>query len=373
MWPASERIGVLHMTDTLEPGGMERVAVNLVNALPRERFAASLCTTRRGGPLSDLVALDVARLDLARRRTLDATAFWKLRAFIKAHNVRILHAHASALFAAIAGSFCPPYPVVVWHDHCGHEQTAPRPVSLYRLAAARVSGVISVNELLAEWARTKLGVRHDRVWYVPNFVSEDSTTDAAPSLPGRPGSRVVCVANLRPQKSHLDLLRAFAQVTRQAPEAHLLLVGREADTTYARSVREAVRTLELGSHVTMLGERADVAAILRQCDVGVLSSVSEGFPLALVEYGLAGLPVVSTDVGQCSEMLDNGKAGMLVAAGNPAALAAAIGDLFRSPDRGIRLGERLRQRVRERYGADAVIQQISRVYDTVARLSLSHA
>ena len=178
MWAGSERIGVLHMTDTLEPGGLERVAVNMVNTLPRERFAASLCTTRRGGPLSDLVAPDVARLDLARRRTLDAAALWKLRAFIKTNNVRILHAHGSALFAAIAGSFCPPYPVIVWHDHCGHQELAPRPLSLYRPAAARISGVISVNEFLAEWARTKLGVRHDRVWYIPNFVAEVRTTDA---------------------------------------------------------------------------------------------------------------------------------------------------------------------------------------------------
>ena len=138
-----------------------------------------------------------------------------------------------------------------------------------------------------------------------------------PSLPGRPGSRVVCVANLRPQKSHLDLLRAFAQVARQTPEAHFCCwsVARRTPPMHGRCARQSERSS------SGLTSRCSANAPMWQPSfasvIGVLSSVSEGFPLALVEYGLAGLPVVSTDVGQCSEMLDNGKAGMLVAAGNP--------------------------------------------------------
>jgi glycosyltransferase involved in cell wall biosynthesis len=371
---ASERVGVLHITDTLEPGGMERVAVNLVNALPRDRFVPSLCTTRRGGPLSDLVAPDVARVDLARRRTLDVRALARLAGFIRSHHVGILHAHGSSLFTAIAASYLPPYPAVVWHDHCGFHETAPRSVSVYRAAVSRVSGVIAVNELLAKWARTELGVREDRVWYVPNFIPDERPAESvAPRLPGLPGTRVVCVANLRPQKSHVNLVRAFAHVAREFPQAHLLLVGREADRTCADLVRAEILARDLGSRVTMLGERADVAAILRQCDVGVLSSISEGFPLALVEYGQASLPVVATNVGQCAEVLDHGEAGTLVAAADPAALAAAIADVLRSPERGRRAGERLHERVRGRYGAGAVVEQISRVYDTLAQPSLSHA
>jgi glycosyltransferase involved in cell wall biosynthesis len=370
---AQHPIGVLHMTDTLDPGGAERVAVNLVNALPRDRFAVSLCTTRRDGELSDLVAGDVKRLNLGRRWTVDVGALWRLRAFIKSNNVRILHAHASSLFTAVCGSFFPPYPVVVWHDHCGYQLTAPRPVKVYRPAAVRVGGVISVNEHLADWARSELRVPRERVWYIPNFVCEPNMADPVPTLPGRPGARVVCVANLRPQKGHIDLLRALAIVIREHPDAHLLLVGREAEPTYARSIREAIREFGLDDCVTMLGERRDVGAILRQCDIGVLSSVSEGFPLALVEYGLAGLPVVTTDVGQCAEVMDGGHAGSLVPPRDPARLAAAMSQLLHSPELRRLLAERLGKRVRERYSADTVIQQVSHVYDTVIQGNAAHA
>ncbi len=370
---ARERIGVLHMTDTLDAGGMERVAVNLVNALPRDRFELSLCTTRRSGALSDLVASDVKRLDLGRQRTFDISALRRLGTFIRSNNVRVLHAHATALFTAIGGSFCPPYPVVVWHDHCGHQLTAPRSLSVYRPAAIWVGGGISVNEFLAAWARTELRIPPERVWYIPNFVPESRVSDPAPTLPGTSGRRVVCVANLRPQKSHMDLLRAFVIVAREIPDAHLLLVGGDVEPTYARSVRDAVREFGLGEHVTILGERRDVSAILEQCDVGVLSSVSEGFPLALVEYGLAGLPVVTTDVGQCSEVLDAGRAGLLTRPGDPAGLAAGIIQLLRSSELRNQLGDRFRKRVRERFGAKTVVQQVCRVYDKVAQLSPAYA
>jgi glycosyltransferase involved in cell wall biosynthesis len=360
------RIGVLHLTDTLEPGGTERVAVNLVNALPRDRFEVSICSTRRDGPLSALLGSDVKHLSLGRRHTVDVAAMLRLRTFIRTHEVRILHAHATALFTALGGSFGPPYPRVVWHDHCGHQQHAPRSPRPYRLAARRVAGVISVNEYLADWARTELGVPGDRVWYVPNFVS-DQQPGALAGLPGSPGTRLVCVANLRPQKAHVDLLNALAIVIRTTPAAHLLLVGREAEPAYAQDVRRTISELGLASHVTMLGERTDVASILRQCDIGVLSSIGEGFPLALVEYGLAGLAAVTTTVGQCAEVLDDGHAGILVPPGQPEALAGALSRLLASSATRVELGDRLRQRVSTRYGRDSVIERIAQVYDAVSQ------
>ena len=226
--------------------------------------------------------------------------------------------------------------------------------------------MIAVNESLADWARTQLDVPRDRVWYVPNFVADQAAV-AVPDLPGTPGRRIVCVANLRPQKAHPDLLEALAMVVHAHPDAHLLLVGREADAGYSDTVRSRLRALGLSAHVTLLGERQDVAGILRQCDVGVLSSVGEGFPLSVVEYGLAGLAAVTTDVGQCGEVLDGGRAGLLVPPRQPEALAAALNQLLQSPARRAELGDRLRRRVAERYGRDSIVERVTQVYDAVAR------
>jgi len=105
--------------------------------------------------------------------------------------------------------------------------------------------------------------------------------------------------------------------------------------------------------------------VLRGCDVGVLSSVSEGLPLALLEYGMAKLPVVATRVGQCAEVLDEGRAGLLVPPGSPAELAEALVKLLGDGSQRREMGEKLCSRVREHYGPDKVVSQICRVYDLV--------
>src|SRR5581483_3893407 len=89
---------VMHIIDTLSAAGAERVAVNMVNDLPRDRYVAHLCTTRAEGPLERTVSSDVLRLRLKRKVSLDVSAIVRLRHYIRQNGIRIVHAHSSALF-----------------------------------------------------------------------------------------------------------------------------------------------------------------------------------------------------------------------------------------------------------------------------------
>jgi glycosyltransferase involved in cell wall biosynthesis len=356
----------MHLVDSLDVGGTERMAVNFVNSLPRERYVPYLCTTRRDGPLEESVGADVVRLRLERKHRFDVVAVRRLVEFNREHGVRLLHAHSSSLFVAVAASGFAPHPAVVWHDHYGRYAVEQRNAFLFRQLVRNASGVIAVSEPLAEWARNRLHVPTERVWYIPNFVVP-APDSQPPILPGVRGARIVCVANLRPQKDHCTLLRAMALVVQRQPAAHLLLVGAANDAACLDFVKKEISQLELGANVSLLGERHDVAAILRVCDVGVLSSASEGLPLALIEYGMAGLPAVATEVGQCPEVLDQGRAGMLVAPGAARLLAEALLSLLESPDRRAALGLQLRTRVQGFYSSGTIIERACRVYETVLR------
>lgn len=359
------RIGVLHLTDTLDAGGAERVAVNIVNHLPRERFSPHLCTTRREGPLADLVAADVGRLRLNRQRRFDVGALQRLVAFIRDHDLHILHAHGASLFTAVLAAFLPPHPVVIWHVHFPKYASDDRPILLNRLLARRVGGVIAASRPLAEWCWSRQRVPTDRVWYLPNFVCPAEDDGQPDTLPGPRGERIVCIANFRSQKDHLTLVHAMARVVQRAPAAHLLLVGAPSDRAYMNRVVTEITRQGLDRHVSLLGQRTDVPSILKACEVGVLSSASEGFPLALLEYGMAGLPSVATSAGQCSEILDDGGAGILVPPRSPHRLAEALLKLIQSPARRTALGEQLRRRVQEKYCPDAVMEKICLVYEHV--------
>jgi glycosyltransferase involved in cell wall biosynthesis len=363
----TDAVGVLHVVDALLIGGAERVAINLVNLLPRERYAPYLCTTRSEGPLSEFVAPHVTRLCLERRGRLDPTALRQFREFVIDRGIRIVHAHASALFFARLASALSPGCAMVWHDHYGRSDFGDRPAWLYRAATRGVAGVIAVNQTLAEWCRKRLGVASERVWYIPNLVPapELAAGDARPALPGEPGKRLVCVANFRPQKDHPTLLQAMRIVATESPGAHLILVGDSSDPSYVAGILRQIVDLKVGHAVTYLGPRNDVAAILRGCDIGVLSSASEGLPLALLEYGRAGLAPVATAVGQCPEVLDHGYAGMLVRPGSPEELAGALVQLVDDRAERVRYALRFQNRVDELYNPRRIMRKICEVYDTV--------
>ncbi|MGA7990078.1 MAG: glycosyltransferase family 4 protein [Thermoanaerobaculia bacterium] len=357
------------MVDALVPGGLERVAVNLANSLPRSRYRVHLCTTRQDGSLEAGVSTDVERLRLRKSGRFDPVALHRLVRHVRANDIRLIHAHGTSLFLAAVAAAFRPRPVVVWHDHFGRFGSEERPVGIYGPAARRAGGVIAVSEALAGWSRGRLGVRPECVYYIPNFVLPPEQSPAVDGLPGSPGSRIVCVANFRRQKDHLGLVRAMTTVVRSRPEAHLLLVGESSDRDYEGEVRNLVSAEGLDRNVSILGFRNDVAGVLHACDLGVLSSTSEGFPLALIEYGWASLPAVATCVGQCEEILDGGRAGVLVPCASPEKLAEALVGLLVNADRRQELGKRLRDRVEREYGRDRTIERVCDVYEAALRTS----
>jgi glycosyltransferase involved in cell wall biosynthesis len=362
----------MHITDKLNMGGLERVAVNLINLLRRDLYLPYLCSTRHRGPLAQLLRQDVTYLWLERRHRYDVSAVKRLIAFIRTHNIRLLHAHGTSLFISSLVSLFPPHPRVIWHDHYGSYAVEERPAWLYRLAVRRTSGVIAVNQPLVEWSQRKLRVPGRLVSYIPNFVCPSEMYDEPPLLPGRPEQRIVCIAQLRPQKDHLTLLRAMPLITRQIPAAHLLVVGSTSDSAYLNQIKQEINQQGLERNVTFLGERQDVSGILAQSTIGVLSSASEGFPLVLLEYGIAGLPTVATNVGQCSEVLDEGRAGILVPPGAPDRLAEALLALLQSSELRSTYGKLLHSRVQEVYSPGPIMERIYQVYETALSLKMAY-
>jgi glycosyltransferase involved in cell wall biosynthesis len=359
-----ERIAVMQVTDSLVLGGAERVAVNLANLLPRDRYQVHLCVTREEGPLAAEIAPDVARLVLERpRRRDDLAAAWRLARYIRQHDIRLLHAHKATNFLCSLAKLMDARAPMIWHDHWGG--FLDRPVWIHRIGTRAVDAIISVSVPLREWAIEKLHFPPERVVYIPNFVKRPAIASVLPRLPGEPGFRVVCVARVDPQKDLSNFVRALARVREREPRAHGLVVGDEVEGDYGESVREEARGLGLGEHLHWLGPRTDVTDILQACDVGVLSSRNEGLPLALVEYGLCRLPSVATRVGQCADVLDDGRAGILVPREDPEALADGITRLLASPEERARLAELAFRHAEAHHTAEAALGQVTALYDTV--------
>lgn len=129
------------------------------------------------------------------------------------------------------------------------------------------------------------------------------------------------VANYRAQKAYPDLLAAARAVLDVAPQVRFLAVGQGPLHEEVHALHDQ---LELGERFVLLGYRSDPEAVLAACDVFVLASHFEGYPIALMEALGIGLPVVATSVGGVVDAVRDGVEGLLVPSGRPEALAEAL-------------------------------------------------
>lgn len=162
-----------------------------------------------------------------------------------------------------------------------------------------------------------------------------------------------------PEKDHAGLLRAFARVAERHREAHLILAG---DGPLRRETGELAASLGLGSRVSFLGARRDLAGWMAGADLLVLPSRIEGLPGVVLEAAARGLPVVATAVGSVADAVVDGRTGLLVPPGDPEALAGALDRLLADPGLRDRMGTAGREHVQEHFALDGIVDRFEELY-----------
>lgn len=356
---------VMHLIDSLSLGGAERMAVNLCNVLVDEGCEMHLCATRKTGPLESFLDSRVHLFKLNKKGTFDLPAMLRLSRYVKRNRVDILHAHSSSFFAACLVRFLSSVKVV-WHDHNGQRIVLSSGNKKIRYFSRFFSAVFCVNDTLRDWAVHNLHTAKDSIHYLPNFpLGSDSSAVEGFLPPGCKENRIVCVANLRVPKDHSNLVRAMYLVAKSNPECHLLLVGGDYEDEYSMNLKKLIVELGLADCISILGKRSDVGGILGECAIGVVASESEGLPVSLLEYGLAGLAVVSTDVGECKEVLEDGKYGLVVPAKDEKALAKTLISLLSDKSMCRDYGERYQAHIDRCYSGVAIAKKVSMVYKSI--------
>jgi glycosyltransferase involved in cell wall biosynthesis len=172
---------------------------------------------------------------------------------------------------------------------------------------------------------------------------------------------VITVTRMIREKGIPTLLKAAAMVHQIQPDVKFLLVGpRESEGPHA------VTQAELDQHapyVVSTGPRSDVPALLRLADVFAFpTEFREGIPRVLLEAALAGLPIVSTNMPGCCEVIRDGWSGLLVPAHAPDSLAAAIFDLLRDRRSARTMATRLEQLVAQKFSLRMIVARHVALY-----------
>jgi glycosyltransferase involved in cell wall biosynthesis len=315
---------IVQIIDSLEAGGAERMAINYANALASKIEFSGLIATRNEGLLLNQVNEKVSYLFLRKRKLLDFYAIFRLRKYLKTNKVNIIHAHSSSFFIAVLVKLTFPKVKIIWHDHYGISQDLVlRKNQALKLCSFFFNGSIAVNTALKNWAQSYLFCRN--IIYFPNFIEDSPLSDENNiTLNGVKGKRIICVANLRPQKNHDLLLDAATLIKNKFPEWTFHLVGKDFKDAYSAKLYQKVNTLNLNQTVFFYGAINNTKSALIQAEIAVLPSLSEGLPLAILEYGLYKLAVVATNVGEIPKIITSEKLGLIVESNNAGEFAAAV-------------------------------------------------
>jgi glycosyltransferase involved in cell wall biosynthesis len=348
------------LLDVLGPGsgGAERVAVDLAEHLPRDRFSTAVCATRRVEPPWDAVLRErgVRWFALGRRSSADVLPFARLARLLRRERVDVVHAHmlGSNVWATLVGRAAR-VPVVVAHEHTWDYEGQPlRRLLDRRLIGGYADAFVAVSDADRERMIALERVPAEKVLVMPNgYVPRGAPSGDLRSELGLAAEvpLVGVVAQLRPQKAHEVLLEAFAHVR---AGAHLVIAG---DGPRRAELEARARSLGVAGRAHFLGVRDDVPSVLAALDVAVISSDFEGTPLFALECMAAGTPLVATAVGGLPTLL--GDDAVLVPPRDPAALAAGIDRLLDDPGLRAALADAARERARpheigavaERFGA----------------------
>ena len=318
----------------------------------------------------ELEALGVRTTCLDVRDERDVRWARRLRHHLVAHPVDIVHAHSPypAGIARITVATLPSRvrPVTVYTLHNTWTSFAGPTRALNRATMARDAAALAVS---AEVRATVPRRLRDRTEVVVHGIDLHAVRACA----DRTGVRAELgighgevvfgtVANFRAQKDYPNLFAAAALLRDRGVGLRIIAVGQgplEAE------MRAEHARLGLAGTVELLGERADATRVMSACDGFVLASRNEGLPVAVMEAFALGLPVVGTEVGGMTEMVDVTN-GILVPPRDPPALADAVSELVRDPARRAALADGAR-RTSERFDIQRAVDRIETVYARVAR------
>jgi glycosyltransferase involved in cell wall biosynthesis len=358
---------IVQLVETLETGGMERIALDLARAQKSAGHDPIFYCMFEAGALGDEVrAAGISVVEFRKKPGFSVKFLSALARQLRRDGPQILHTHNpgvhhyGAIAAWIAG-----VPVVVNTRH-GPATSFGRAYQerYFRAVMPLTDGVVFVCEDSQRYLVSRRRLSRKKSFVIPNGIDLQRFV-AKPASPGsaRPRIRFGTVGRMVPVKAHMTLIEAFSQIAQKLPHAELRIVG---GGPLEPALREQVREKGLETRVHVEGVNRHVPDVLRSLDVFVLSSVSEGLPVVILEAMAAGLPIVSTRIGGVPEVAPEGAVSLLCTPDRPDELAAAMYHAATDLDL-FRMGRAAREIALSKFG----LAQMWRQYESLYLDSLS--
>jgi sugar transferase (PEP-CTERM/EpsH1 system associated) len=377
------KLKILHVVHSLQVGGLENGLVNLLNRLDPQRFEQTVCCLTSLGKLAERIKLpniDIVELNLSAEQF--RFPLLRLAKIIRSLEPTIVHTRGWPTVDAVFAAWLARAPHIIHGEH-GREHTDSEGMNWKRNQIRRIVGClvdryVVVCDFFRPWLRESCRVNSDKIIYIPNGVdtakfhpidnfSESIACAAKQELRGRlglPGDCVLVgsVGRLDPVKDFPTLLRSFKAIASEFREAKLAIVG---DGSIRSSLIDLCRELKLDSSVLWLGERSDIAALLRCFDLFVQTSIFEGMSNTILEAMASGLPIIATTTGGNPELVRDNETGLLVPIKNVAALTNALRTYIKDSELRLAHGLSSRETAVRQFDLAVMIERYAALYGSL--------
>ena len=361
---------ILHIVNSLEPGGMENGVVNMVRALEPRGFEIHIACLERRGAFAERLPHPERVTVLGKARGFSPRAALLLAAEITRLRPDAIHSHnlGALIYAALATAGGRRTALLHGeHSQLTADELTPRRLRqrhwFYR--ACRAVHTVSHpmrDELLA------LGFSAEKISVIPNgvdtahFVPGDRrTARRALDLP----ANAVCigiVGRFGPFKRHDILLRAFAEIAPHFPAAHLVIAGTGGSEEAA--VRARAQATPLAARIHWLGFQSDPRACYQALDLLAIPSTNEGLSNVALEAMSSAVPALANVGCGHEHIITSGEDGIIADLTTPTALAAQLTALLAQPDRLVDFGQKARTKMTGHFSLTTMADAYARLYQT---------
>jgi len=379
-------IPVLFVSNTARMSGAEFSLLSLLKGLDRKQFSPLLLLPEAGlfAERAQQAGIEVqivpAMIRFGEAHGLAALpramrSIWRIVRIIRRRRIRIVHANSprAAYTGCLAGRLAGARTLTHVRDI---EQSPFRSPAKSRLLAWLSDRIVAVSQATAAAILDVNPSLGGKTTVVCNGIDLSEIVPLPPlearlrlGLPSA-AKIIAAVGIIHPAKGLDVLIRAAARIRDAFPSLKLLVIGQTfhpADAAYRESLEKLVNELGLANHVVFTGFRHDVMELIQALDLFVHPAVyQDPLPRTLLEAAACGKAIVATKTGGIPEIVDDGVSGVLVQAGDDAALAEAVVTLLSRPDDARRLGAAARKKIERDFPIQAHVARLTALYRSLA-------
>jgi L-malate glycosyltransferase len=366
-------INVMHVIETLDPGGAESVLAEIIRHMP-EFVNSMICCVKHSGAMSQRMKGHVGQVyELNIKEGNNISVPIKLTKLLMKNHIDVIHAHnwntfcESTIAAILSGK-----PIV--HTIHGHHFEYPNTIKgrfkknirhcFEKVLSYRSNKICTVSQAICDYILNEIGIEKERLEVLINGVDIDhkfySVSPIMRDLGIKNENYLICfIGRLMPVKNIESLLKAMEIVVRECQDSKLVIIG---DGPERKELEKSVLEKGLQSSVLFTGFRDDARDFLVEADVFVLPSYYEGISIALLEAMSAGLPSIVTAVGGNSEVVINDETGFLYPSGDVKVLSSYIIELYHDISLRKNMGEKAKERASRFFCIEGTAERYAQIY-----------